>query len=30
LELKEEGDSAFFKAALAAIREAERRLAPVR
>ncbi len=30
LELKEEGDSAVFKAALAAIREAEQRLAPVR
>ena len=30
MELKEEGDSALFKAALAAIREAEQRLAPVR
>ena len=30
MELKEEGDSAVFKAALAAIREAERRLTPVR
>ena len=30
LELNEEGDSAVFKAALAAIREAEQRLTPVR
>jgi hypothetical protein len=30
MELKEEGDSVVFKAALAAIREAEQRLAPVR
>ena len=30
MDLKEEGDSAVFKAALAAIREAEQRLAPVR
>jgi hypothetical protein len=30
IELNEEGDSAVFKAALAAIREAEQRLAPVR
>ena len=29
MELKEEGDSALFKAALATIREAEQRLAPV-
>jgi len=30
MELIEEGDSAVFKVALAAIREAERRLTPVR
>jgi hypothetical protein len=29
MELKEEGDSALFKAALATIREAEQQLAPV-